>query len=73
MNNSVSFDSFKFRKGFEEDKSITNEEKSEIIEYLKSKIIKGDKIFIKVKAQIEKLEFASDYFQNPYPRKFRGA
>jgi hypothetical protein len=67
------FDSFKFRKGFEEETAISNQEKKEILDYLKIRLKRGNEIFEKIREQIEKQEFASDYYQNPYPRKFRGA
>jgi|GEM_PF-1657314 hypothetical protein len=67
------FDSFKFRKGFEEDTTISREEKEKILEYLKSKMKKDDEISTKIKEQIDKQEFASDYYQNPYPKTSRGA
>ncbi|MFV0400971.1 MAG: hypothetical protein ACK5LX_10190 [Oscillospiraceae bacterium] len=66
------FDTFKFRKGFEYDLSM--DEQEEVLDYLKTKIQKGSLIYQAVKSQIDNQEFlSSDYYANPYPRTFRGA
>lgn len=68
------FDTFKFRKGFEEDKTLTAEEKDEILDYLDDKLPKSSWAFQKVKGQIDQQEFLStDYYANPIQRRFRGA
>lgn len=68
------FDTYKFRKGFEENTNFSIAEKEEILAYLKTKITKSSKIYRIVKEWVDKLEFLStDYYSSPYPRKFRGA
>ncbi|WP_018758478.1 hypothetical protein [Paenibacillus terrigena] len=66
------FDSLVFRKGFEEETSLTDDEKNQILSYLEEKVSKSDALFIKAKDCIDQSELSSDYFHN-YPRKFRGA
>ena len=51
------FDTFKFRKGFEEDKTLTAEKKDEILDYLDDKLPKSSWAFQKVKGQIDQQEF----------------
>ncbi|MGM9602754.1 MAG: hypothetical protein ACI3W5_14375 [Faecousia sp.] len=71
---SIKFDTFKFRKGFEEDASISEADKEQIIKYLGKKMPKGSTLWYTVKKQIDNTEFLStDYYVNRYPRKFRGA
>ncbi|WML41996.1 hypothetical protein RCG19_10420 [Neobacillus sp. OS1-2] len=68
------FDAFKFRKGFEEDTTISIAEKEEILAYLETKIPKSSMTYLIVKERINQQEFLStDYYANPHPRKFRGA
>lgn len=68
------FDSFKFRKGFDEDTNISIEDKKEIMKYLENKIPKSSDEYQLVRKQINHNEFLStDYYANPHPRKFRGA
>jgi hypothetical protein len=68
------FDTFTFRKGFEGGLGLSPEEKNEILDYLKTKVRKGDHVYQKVKAQIDKEEFLSaDYYENPVKRQFRGS
>lgn len=66
------FDTFVFRKGFEEETSLTDDEKNQILSYLEEKVSRSDALFIKAKECIDQSEMSSDYFHN-YPRKFRGA
>lgn len=67
-------DTFKFRKGFEEDKDLTEEEKEQILDYLADRMPRGSLDYWAVKLQIDTQEFNSDFFINPtYPRKFRGS
>lgn len=68
------FDSFKFRKGFEEDANISIEDKDIIMNYLENKLPKSSDVYQSVSKQINDSEFLStDYYANPHPRKFRGA
>lgn len=68
------FDTFTFRKAFESDFDLSKEEQGKILDYLKTKIQKGNHIYHIVKNQIDNQEFLStDYYANPYPRKFLGA
>lgn len=67
------FDTFKFRKSFEEETTITQEEKDQILSYLKSKIKKGDAIYTEIKNQIDSKEFNSDYYEDQTYRNSRGA
>lgn len=68
------FDSFKYRKGFEEDTNLSIEDKEELLNYLKSKMQKNSSEYQAVRKQINQEEFLStDYYANPHPRKFRGA
>lgn len=70
--NSWRIDTFAFRKFFERD--LSQKEKGEILEYLKSKIQKENQIYAIVKTQIDNQEFlTTDYYVNPFPRKFRGS
>ncbi|WP_217587850.1 hypothetical protein [Lentibacillus saliphilus] len=67
------FDSFKFRKGFDEATNISIEDKEEIMKYLENKIPKSSEEYQLVRKQINHNEFLStDYYENPHPRKFRG-
>lgn len=70
--NAKGFDSLVFRKGFEEETSLTDHEKNQILSYLEEKVSRNDSLFIKAKHFIDESEMSSDYFHN-YPRKFRGA
>lgn len=66
------FDTFKFRKGFEQEFNLSLEEKEEILDYVEQKLTNST--FHTVKSQIDNQEFlTSDFYANPYPRKFRGA
>lgn len=66
------FDSYKFRKGFEEEPNT--DDKADILAYLETKISRSSEIYIRVKERIDKVEFLStDYYANSYPRTFRGA
>lgn len=68
------FDTFKFRKGFENDFELSKKQQDEILDYLKTNIQKENPIYRIVKSQIDNQEFLStDYYASPYPRKFRGA
>lgn len=68
------FDSYKFRKGFEQDTNISTAEKKEILDYLITKMSKSSRTYRIVKERIDKQEFLStDYYANSYPRKYRGA
>lgn len=68
------FDTFTFRQGFQHEFELSNADKNEILDYLKTKAPQGGSIFQAVKAQIDTQEFLStDYYMNPFPRKFFGA
>jgi len=69
------FDTFQFRKGFENEFNLTEDEKNEILDYLNRKLRKGNNIYQLVKNQINQSEFLTTaYYANPtYPRRFRGA
>ena len=68
------FDSFAFRKSFERDYGLSKDDKNEILNYLKTHVQKDGHIYHLVKKQIDAQEFlSSDYYANPYPRKFVGA
>lgn len=68
------FDTFKFRKGYEDNTTISNAEKEEILDYLKTKMPKISFPYQLVRSQINQKEFLlTDYYASPYPRNFRGA
>lgn len=70
------FDSFKFRKGFEQEFNLSSEEKNEILDYVEQKLTSApfQTVFQTVKSQIDDQEFlTTDYYANSYPHKFRGA
>lgn len=67
-------DTYTIRRHFEEDTSISTEQKEKIITYLKTKVPKNSIVYTKVKNQIDNQEFfIKDYYANPYPRTVRGA
>jgi hypothetical protein len=72
IHNARGFDTFVFRKGFEEEISLTDEDKKQILSYLERNVSRNDPLFIRAKDCIDQSEMSSDYFHN-YPRKFRGA
>lgn len=66
------FDTFAFRKFYEV--GLDKEEQIAIMDFVKEKIPKGTPIYQAVKKQIDEQEFlTTDYYANPYPRKFIGA
>lgn len=68
------FDTYKFRKVFEEDKTLSVEEKIQILDYLDARLPKSNWVYQTVKGQIDQQEFLStDYYANPIQRRFRGA
>lgn len=68
------FDTFTFRKDFEQMESLNTSEKEQILDYVKDRVQKGTAVFQKIKSEIDKQEFlTTDYYANPYPRKFLGA
>lgn len=66
------FDTLVYRKGFEEETSLVDAEKNQILSYLGERLSRSDALFIRAKDCIDQSEMSSDYFHN-YPRKFRGA
>ena len=63
-----------FRKGFEEDTTITPSDKEQVLSFLKTKMPKTSADYQKLKSQVDKQEFlTTDYYASPYPKKFRGA
>ncbi|SFM51671.1 hypothetical protein SAMN03159341_14120 [Paenibacillus sp. 1_12] len=66
------FDTLVIRKGFEDESSLMDDEKNQILSYLRERVSRSDPLFIKAKDCIDQSEMSSDYFHN-YPRKFRGA
>lgn len=68
------FDTFTFRKGFEHEFILSDDEKKQILDYVESKIQQGSPQYQQIKSQIDQQEFLStDYYCNPAPRKFVGA
>lgn len=66
------FDTFAFRKHFE--KELPKKDQQMILAFVKDNLAKGTPIYEAVKEQIDHQEFlATDYYANPYPRKFYGA
>lgn len=72
VNHKRGFDTFAFRKSFE--LNSPQNEQQEIMDYLKEHAVKGSPAYQRTKSQIDRQEFlTTDYYVNPYPRKFRGA
>lgn len=68
-----SFDTFAFRKYFEENFSH-QAAGTQILDYVKNTISQGGTAYRKLKAEIDNQEFLStDYYANPGDRKFLGA
>lgn len=67
------FDSFTFRKLFEEEREVSTGEKKEILAYLLRQVPFHSPLFMQVRKQINVQEFlVHDYYANPAARKFRG-
>lgn len=70
----VSVDTFVFRKSFERDFELEEEEKRQILSYVRENICQEHSIYRTLKREIDRQEFLStDYYQNLYPRRFLGA
>ena len=66
------FDTFAFRKSFEQ--NLSRNEQKEILDYLKANAQQSSPAYQKTKRELDRQEFlTTDYYVNPYPRKFRGA
>ena len=65
-------DTFTFRMGFQQD--VAPKDQEQILVYLQQRLQLGDPLYTALKGQIDRQEFLStDYYANPYPRRFRGA
>lgn len=72
IQNAKGFDTLVFRKGFEDETSLTDDDRKQILGYLKGTVNRSDALYVRAKECIDQSESSSDYFHN-YPRRFRGA
>lgn len=73
-NNLNGLDSLCIRKtGYDENDEFTNEEKQQVINYLKTILTKADEIYKILKDFIDDSEYRSDYYRCCDQKKFRGA
>lgn len=67
-------DTFAFRKGFETELDLSEPERRQLLSYVKEKLGRGTVAYQALKREIDRQEFLStDYYVNPYPRRFYGA
>lgn len=65
-------DTLMFRKGFEKDSNLTNDEKIQLVEYIKENMIKTDESYRITKKFIDSSEISSEYYRG-YTKDFKGA
>lgn len=72
-NNLNGFDSLCIRKtGYDENDEFTNEEKQQVMNYLKITLTKADESYKILKKLINDSEHQSAYYRDFYQKKFRG-